>query len=562
MPTIVADSTDRDDFVAALNACADGDTLSVPAGDSTWSSGVTISKPIHIQGAGVGQTIIRHTGTGILAWSNNITTSIDGFEFFLDHVNNSAFVLTLRGRENKVSNCKFTGVSRKLVAVRATGGTNNPHPTGVVWNCTFISMRVIMQGDLASSTTQAFGRRIWADLDEVVGFGLSNTMFFEDCVFDTAGTKGNITDAEFGGRYVIRYCDITGGSIYNHGITSNGERGTRLVEAYNNTLHYEGNDAQDPPIRLRGGAAVIWGNTVTGGWTNWTPATVFIDNELLRYGDNIGDGNEPLPNGTGTHSAGTSGTVLTDSSKAWTPGAFVNFTVYNLTDGSLGRITANTETTVTVASLSGGAENQWESGDSYKITNGYPLRDMPGRGKDSEFWVWDQPGPAQELDPIYEWDNTRDGVPISGIVLGNNGGGWIQEGRDVISGTPKPGYAPYTYPHPLRGSPVAPTIISDPSSATRTVGQSVTFSVTASGNPAPTYQWRKAGVPISGATSSSYTIPSVQESDAADYDCVVTNSEGSDTSAVATLTVNDPTPPPTAPSGRRRRGAKLLTMIR
>ena len=36
----------------------------------------------------------------------------------------------------------------------------------------------------------------------------------------------------------------------------------------------------------------------------------------------------------------------------------------------------------------------------------------------------------------------------------------------------------------------------------------------ATGAPTPSYQWRKNGVPIAGATSASYTIATVRASDA------------------------------------------------
>jgi hypothetical protein len=83
----------------------------------------------------------------------------------------------------------------------------------------------------------------------------------------------------------------------------------------------------------------------------------------------------------------------------------------------------------------------------------------------------------------------------------------------------------------------APTISAQPVGATKTVGESVTFSVTASGTSL-TYQWRKGGVAISGATSSSYTISSVVVANAGDYDVVVTNGCGSEISNTAVLTVN------------------------
>jgi hypothetical protein len=60
------------------------------------------------------------------------------------------------------------------------------------------------------------------------------------------------------------------------------------------------------------------------------------------------------------------------------------------------------------------------------------------------------------------------------------------------------------------------------------------------------YQWRKNGVAITGATSASYTTPAETTSDSgALFSVVVTNSVGSITSNNATLTVN---PDPVAPS--------------
>jgi len=84
----------------------------------------------------------------------------------------------------------------------------------------------------------------------------------------------------------------------------------------------------------------------------------------------------------------------------------------------------------------------------------------------------------------------------------------------------------------------APAITLQPVSLTRCVGVSATFTVAASGSPAPTFQWRKGGVNIGGATSSSFTIASPVVGDAANYDCVVTNSCGSATSNAVALTVN------------------------
>jgi hypothetical protein len=85
---------------------------------------------------------------------------------------------------------------------------------------------------------------------------------------------------------------------------------------------------------------------------------------------------------------------------------------------------------------------------------------------------------------------------------------------------------------------VAPSITTQPASATVTAGSGVTFTVAASGDAPLSYQWQKDGTAISGATSASYTIASAQTGDAGSFTCVVTNSAGSATSNAATLTVN------------------------
>ena len=84
----------------------------------------------------------------------------------------------------------------------------------------------------------------------------------------------------------------------------------------------------------------------------------------------------------------------------------------------------------------------------------------------------------------------------------------------------------------------APTITSQPSASPVAVGSAVSLSVVAGGTAPLSYQWRKDGVAISGATSSTYTIASTKTSDAGNYTVVVTNSAGSVTSNSTVLTVS------------------------
>jgi hypothetical protein len=85
-----------------------------------------------------------------------------------------------------------------------------------------------------------------------------------------------------------------------------------------------------------------------------------------------------------------------------------------------------------------------------------------------------------------------------------------------------------------------PTITTHPSSYVVNTGTPVTFTVVAGGGTPVSYQWRKGGQNLAGATASSYTIASAQTGDAGSYDVVVTNSVGSVTSNSATLTIQVP----------------------
>jgi len=72
----------------------------------------------------------------------------------------------------------------------------------------------------------------------------------------------------------------------------------------------------------------------------------------------------------GTDSSSVNAAFLTDGSAPFVAGGLVGSTVHNITDGSSGWVTANTATTVT-ATLSGGTENDWDSGDQYSVACNY-----------------------------------------------------------------------------------------------------------------------------------------------------------------------------------------------
>ncbi len=100
--------------------------------------------------------------------------------------------------------------------------------------------------------------------------------------------------------------------------------------------------------------------------------------------------------------------------------------------------------------------------------------------------------------------------------------------------------AAFTYFNVADAGSLPPQIIAHPSNLSAVLGGVARFTVTATG--ALSYQWRRGGVNVSeGGTSSTYVIdPTMAGDNAANFDCVVTNANGSATSNPATLTLVNP----------------------
>ncbi|MCP4593974.1 MAG: hypothetical protein GY842_24850, partial [bacterium] len=80
----------------------------------------------------------------------------------------------------------------------------------------------------------------------------------------------------------------------------------------------------------------------------------------------------------GSHQGADGAASLFDPTKTWRTNQLVGKVAYNLTDGSAGIVTGNTEHEV-VAALAGGTDDDWDVSDSYVITTprfGNPYQDI------------------------------------------------------------------------------------------------------------------------------------------------------------------------------------------
>ncbi len=111
------------------------------------------------------------------------------------------------------------------------------------------------------------------------------------------------------------------------------------------------------------------------------------------------------------------------------------------------------------------------------------------------------------------------GVVYSVVVT--NGAGSVTSGNATITVNPQP---------------VALT--AQPAGAAVTAGQTASFSAAATGSAPISYQWRRNGVAIAGATAASYTTPATAVADnGALFTVLVSNAANSVTSNAATLSV-------------------------
>jgi hypothetical protein len=93
------------------------------------------------------------------------------------------------------------------------------------------------------------------------------------------------------------------------------------------------------------------------------------------------------------------------------------------------------------------------------------------------------------------------------------------------------------------GPPIPPTILAQPVNQTVTVGQTASFSVTASGTAPLSYQWSVNGTNIVNGTNATLILNNVQTGQAGNYSVAISNVAGSTNSASAVLTVPACTPP-------------------
>jgi hypothetical protein len=275
--TITAASAAHNDVAAAVASAENGDTVLIPAGNSTWSSALTITKAITLKGAGTASTFLRRAGNIIqLAPATDLPIRITGIYFDLSPYQNStdrcAVYLGATCTSLRIDHCYFLNGKRSIyLAAKGYGVTDH---------CTFLD------SNLATSPAMGFfdsGTASWA---APINPGGTDTMVIEDCTFIADSAMPDDPNECLYGWDGARCCfrhntiDYTGTShalaaIDAHGYHPSYGHGTRFYEIYDNTIKCKYTYRF---CYLRGGTHIFYNNTFTMS-NSGTPAVFSLTNE-------------------------------------------------------------------------------------------------------------------------------------------------------------------------------------------------------------------------------------------------------------------------------------------
>jgi hypothetical protein len=451
--TIQAKSASLRDVSSAVASARDGDIVLIPAGTVSWTSTLSITKGITLQGQ---TTIVGNDPSKFRVTEGTV---------ILDDVprtsTNQRLVALIYGNFSASQRPRITGITFKVGSVTAQASTTTLLLTGTCPNvridhCSFYKLsryNIRISGNLFGVMDhcwivndsgsekfwishdmyggKTFGDGSWADDPK---FGTDQAFYIEDCAFTSINGKHGSIDGAGGMRRVVRHCYFLDCYAQLHGTESNGRnRSSRMVETYLNTFDMRGSGATG--AQHRGGTGLYWGNTFLtdptftrgyelrsyrqmSAWSQWPIANGQCP---LDSNDTEGDYNNPQYVANHTPHLYFSGTCTASGTNScrmdgagWKTNHWAGFHVTNKATRIASLILSNTSDTLTLAAQwSGKSQSQYSNGDAFAI---YRLAraslDQPGMGKGdlvTGIPPTNKRWPNQQSEPLYAWLNTNNG---------------------------------------------------------------------------------------------------------------------------------------------------------
>jgi hypothetical protein len=513
--TIDARSPSLADVTTAINSANDGDTIIIPAGTASWTSTLILSKGITLQGqtttdpvagTAVDKTIIQDNvsrgsaGTPLIKVQSVLgkTYRVSGITFqpgLTQNNSNGAIYLTGNSHAVRFDHCHFRPMPAQSIYVGVWGAIYGVADHNVLECPEGKQSFVINMGNWPNpdGSVGQYGDGSWAS---PTSLGSEKFFFIEDNYIKNVSSPfteyaGNL-DSTWGGRWVFRHNHCYEVQLTNHGTEGGRFRGCRAREIYNNDFHYAHAHGCGGS---RSGVTIAHDNTWDGvapghgyvleafrastsepSWGGGSGSNLWDVNDVAnapftQNGFNYSPINGLYQSGTASvgtkYTAGSNTATLVDSSKNWRVNQWVNFAVKRLADNTIGQVTSNTSTQLTLFNYtSGTSQAHWTAGDKYEIRRPLILLDQPGRGQ-SDLITGTTPintttrgatWPHNALEPAYSWNNKYTPTGASITFKAGPSNAWLQlEGRDFFNNTPMPGYTPYVYPHPLTSNLAPPS---------------------------------------------------------------------------------------------------------
>lgn len=304
--TVNAASCSQSDVASAITAASAGDTVQVPAGSCSWTS-LSITKAVHLKGAGIDVTTIAVSGSGATKQSAGVIR-ISDFTFTKTGGGNSSKALTFGGSWASAEPIIFHD---NKVQISDTGFILIDVPGGVIiannefigaWDDSFIQPKA-NSGQNSWSTADTLGDR---DTDGKLNVYVEDNTFY-------GGTNQGI-DCDDNTRCVYRYNYLLYSSFNTHGWATS-PAGVRHFEVYNNHFDHQGSTAeignQNWSVWIRGATGFIYNNQfadIAGShWGNKSELQFTIRGaEDARPQGSCGNVSYPVPHQLGQNHNGSS----------------------------------------------------------------------------------------------------------------------------------------------------------------------------------------------------------------------------------------------------------------
>lgn len=410
--TINAASCNQSDVQSAVNSAIDGDIINIPAGACNWGDNYVswAEKNISVFGAGIDKTVISVSGIAFDV-ADEIKASFRISGMTINGLPKWGYYIRISSRYQtvakavygwRIDHIKFDHGSSSGDASVMVNGVN----WGVIDHCDFENL---LSGPyelfhIEIDTSYYNAEKPYKssyDWSLPIDWGTEKAIYIEDNIFNAPNVSGagHPFDTATGGRVVFRHNTVTGGGPLFH--PSNiGQIGVIKYEVYNNSFFAGSYTGYFPFTVQGGGTGIVFENQWSGWNSDWAKLN------LMEWRVSVGS-NPPL-----------------------------------------------------------GACNGSSPVDGNLEPSGWPCFAQVGRG------------PGGVSSPVYAWKNgTEAGCAMGGactntVNLISSGTGienyikstpHINGEVDFINNgsTPKSGYTPYIYPHPLQGiadatSPAAP----------------------------------------------------------------------------------------------------------